>query len=212
MRMILIPLWLFFSNLVLGTQTATAEDPFIAQIEPMHVGGKLVSPQISEPEKPLSLQASQERTTPLLDMPQPNQQKQKDARDEDKVYETRAWWRDVDEPPRPWWHALRSGKFLGAVALLGGLTAIQLIKRDSCVQSRKPVCNLFFGKNRTAAYAVNIPLSGAIVLASARLKERGKPTGSAFVMVGGLVYETIAAYNANPHVLNCQAGRIPQCQ
>jgi hypothetical protein len=151
------------------------------------------------------------QTSELSDAPKPRHQ-QPSADDEGKVYETRVWWRDVDEPPLPWWHAFRSPKFMAPAAALAGLTLLEIKQTDRCVASGKATCNLFFGKNRAAAYAVNIPLTSAIVWTSARLRERHNMTAAAVVMTGGFMYETIAAYTANPDVLLCRAGRVPQCR
>jgi hypothetical protein len=108
--------------------------------------------------------------------------------------------------------AMRNPGVLTYSALLAVLTAIQLHKTDQCIDTNKPTCNLLFGKNRTATYAFNIPLTAGIILATARLKERGNGVGMFLVMMAGLMYEAPLAYTANPHVLVCRSGRTPQCQ
>ena len=138
----------------------------------------------------------------------------------DDNYNRRGTWRDSDNPgplnfnrPEPsLGRAMRNPGVLTYSALLAGLTAVQLHKTDRCIDTNKPSCNLLFGKNRTATYAVNIPLTAGIILATGRLKQRGNGIGMFLVMMAGLMYEAPLAYTANPHVLVCQSGRTPQCQ
>jgi hypothetical protein len=158
MRIILvIPLCLLFTSNA-SAQTAPTELP----------------PQSNESEKALSIHPSQESNANLPDMPQPKQQKKKDIDDGYVYYENRVRYRDVDDPIPTWWHALRGPKFLLGVGLLGGLTALQINETSRC----KPSCSLFFGRNRVAVYAINVPLSAAIVWASGRSIEREKPKHS----------------------------------
>ncbi len=168
---LIISFCLSFVNVVARAQTPGPEGPVVVRSESVTTPA---SPQLSEPEKPLSILPRQESTANLPDMPKPKQQQRKEADDGYVYYESRIWWRDVNEPVPAWWHALRSPKFLVGVGLLGGLTALQLNEAIKC----KPTCSLFFGSNRIAAYAINIPASSAIVWASARSKERNRPKSS----------------------------------
>jgi hypothetical protein len=158
MKIILvIPLCLLFTSHA-SSQTAPKESP----------------PQSNEADKGLPLHPPQEGNANLPDMPQPKRQEKKDTDDRYVYYETRVRYRDVDDPVPTWWHALRGPKFLLGVGLLGGLTALQINETSKC----KPACSLFFGGNRVAVYAINVPLSAAIVWASGRSIEHESPKHS----------------------------------
>ena len=139
----------------------------------------------------------------LPDMPQPKQDNQ--------APDFRAPFH-LDETDRSWGRAMRHPPVLTVAGLLTALTVIQLIKTDRCINENKPVCNLVSGKNRAAAYGVNIPLTAGVVYLAARMKKKGNVTGFFLVSVLSFTYEATVTYTANPHVLVCQAGRTPQCQ
>ena len=146
----------------------------------------------------------------LPDMPRPKQAEN---------YRNRDRWRGdyrtpfhLDEPDRSWGRAMRHPPVLAASALLVGLTTIQLIKTDRCIAENKPACNLVTGKNRAAAYALNIPLTTAVVYFAGRFKQKGNGTGFILLTFLTFAYEAPVAYTANSHVLICQPGRVPQCQ
>jgi hypothetical protein len=111
-----------------------------------------------------------------------------------------------------WTRALRNPVVLTASALFVSLAAIQITKTNRCIDENKPACNLVTGKNRPLTYGVAIPLTAGIIWSAAKLKEKGQVTGFAFLLMGGLIYETTVAYNSNPHVLDCKTGRTPICQ
>jgi len=131
-----------------------------------------------------------------------------------------SWWRNTDYPDslrlsqtdNSWFRAMRHPVIAIPSATIVGLTAIQIIKTDRCVSENKPACNLIFGKNRTANYAVNIPLVGTAIWAAGRLKKRGEGISAILTLGAALMLEAPLAYTANPHVLTCQAGRTPRCQ
>jgi hypothetical protein len=118
----------------------------------------------------------------------------------------------LDEHDRSWGQAMRNPLVLSGSLALAGLTSLQLIKTDHCIDANKPACNLLTGKNRGAAYAVNVPLTAGIIWAAGKLKQEGKSTGLLFLLTAGLASEGTLAYTANPRVLVCEAGRTPQCQ
>src|SRR5260370_22659819 len=86
------------------------------------ISGVPVLPILAASETPTAANGSQNDPDPeaspdvgfqaseLPDAPKPKDQ-QPSERDQDKIYETHIWWRDVDEPPRGWWHAFRSQGF-----------------------------------------------------------------------------------------------------
>jgi hypothetical protein len=118
----------------------------------------------------------------------------------------------LDDRDRSWVQAMRNPVVLGGSLLFAGLTYVQLNKTDRCINMNKPACNLVSGKNGTAAYALNIPLTAAFAWTAGKLKQEGKSTGLLLWMVGGLTYQGTVTYTANPHVLVCEPNRTPQCQ
>ena len=159
----------------------------------------------------LSVAAEGSSASALPNMPRPQQSKN---------YVQGRRWRDedfkapfhLDEPDRSWGRAMRHPPVLGTSAALVGLTAIQLIKTDRCITENKPACNLITGKNRAAAYALNIPLNTGVVYLLGRMKQRGNITGFLLLGMAAFTYDATVAYTANPHVLVCLSGRVPQCQ
>jgi hypothetical protein len=176
------------------------------------VAALLVSPWIAAAQSSTSLDQSQQAaSTALPDAPKPTSQAASEN-DTDKLHETRNWLRNDNERQRPWWNAFRAPQFLVSAVTLAGLTAWQISQTDNCIAANKPACSLYTRKNKAAVYAVNIPLTSAIIWSSARLKEHHRPQAATLVMFGGLTYQLIGAYTADPHVLVCQKGRIPECQ
>jgi hypothetical protein len=163
-------------------------------------------------EQSIALASSHPRELPDSPAPKPST--------DDNSRNRRGTWRgsddrgpfNFDRPEPSLGRAMRNPGVLTYSALLAGLTAIQLHETGRCIDSNKPSCNLLFGKNRTATYAFNIPLTAGIILAIGRLKEKGNGPGVFLAMMAGLIYEAPMAYTANPHVLVCQSGRVPQCQ
>lgn len=196
----------------LPAQTTSVQNEAPERAEPIQVDAKAVAMPGRERGTLLSVLTasaqepngeSQEPTkSQLPDTPKPKQKKDSDY--DDRVYETRVWWHEPGDPYPAWWHALRDVKFLAGVATLSGLTVTELIQTQKCIDSRKQVCNLFFGKNQGANYAVNIPLTATIVWGAARMKEREHPTSAVFMVLGGLIYQTISTVLANPRVVDSQ--------
>jgi hypothetical protein len=118
----------------------------------------------------------------------------------------------MDEPDKSWVQAMKHPLMWTTSALLVGLTAQQLIETDRCINANKPVCNPLFRKSRAATYAVNIPLTLGTIWQAGRLKKKGKGTGALILIGMNLIYQETLAHSANPRVLTCQQGRIPQCQ
>jgi hypothetical protein len=117
-----------------------------------------------------------------------------------------------DEPDKSWRQAMGHPLMWTTSALLVGLTAKQLVQTDRCINANKPACNIVFQKNRAAAYAVNIPLTAAMIWHAGKLKESGQGT-KALVWIGlNLMFQEVVSHSANPKVLTCQPGRTPQCQ
>src|SRR5579859_184799 len=119
----------------------------------------------------------------------------------------------MDEPDTSWPRAMSHPIMWTTSGLLVGLTAKQLIETDRCVSANKPACNLVFGKNRAAAYAVSIPLTLVSIWQAGKLKERGNGSVKALTLIGlNLILQTVLSNTANGRVLTCQPGRTPQCQ
>lgn len=118
----------------------------------------------------------------------------------------------LNQPDRTWFRAMAHPANLIPTGLLVGLTAIQLVKTDKCIEEHKPVCNLIFRKNRAAAYSFNIPFTVGVAWLAGRMKEKGNGTASVVLTSLSLIFAAPVAYTANPKVLTCQAGRNPQCQ
>ncbi len=118
----------------------------------------------------------------------------------------------MDEPDKTWCQAMSHPLMWTTSALLIGLTVKQLVETDRCINANKPACNLVFRKNRAATYAVNIPLTAAMIWHAGKLKQSGHGS-KALVWIGlNLMYQEAVSGTANPRVLTCQAGRTPQCQ
>jgi hypothetical protein len=208
MRVAVFAVFMFFSACLVRAQTN------YEKYAPPEAVSFTISSGILEPaELPLghlpalSLDHSEGREredrSHLPDMPQPKQDNR--TRDFHAPFH-------LDETDRSWGRAMRHAPVLTVAGLLTALTVIQLIKTDRCINENKPVCNLISGKNRAAAYGVDIPLTAGVVYLVARMKEKGNVTGFFLVSVLSFTYEATVTYTANPHVLVCQAGRTPQCQ
>jgi hypothetical protein len=171
----------------------------------------LKAPLLAANEK--NSKASQETSPPattqtreLPDAPKPKLQEPSDGNQE-RVDETRIWWRDVDYPRRPWSHAFGDLKFLVPAAALAGLTAVQIRRTDQCLAAHKGFCNMFFGnKSRAALYAINIPLTSALLFSSAKLAEHNKTNAAIFIMTVGFIYEVPAVLTANRRTPACKTG------
>jgi hypothetical protein len=109
----------------------------------------LNTPLLAASEK--NSKASQETSPPattqtreLPDAPKPKLQEPSDGNQE-RVDETRIWWRDVDYPRCPWSHAFGDLKFLIPAAALVGLTAVQIRRTDQCLAAHKGSAICFLG-------------------------------------------------------------------
>src|SRR2546423_3952459 len=135
------------------------------------------------------------------DVPKPKVQDTPNASKNDAGYvwyETKNRWPDPGAATPHSWNAFRRPWFSASAAMVIGLTAAQLIRTDSCINAHKPVCNIFWGKNRAGNYGVNITVTAAVVWGAARLKVRKKTAYSAFVLVAGATYQNTMMYSANP--------------
>jgi hypothetical protein len=90
---------------------------------------------------------------------------------------------------------------------------VQIRRTDQCLAAHKAFCNMFFGnKSRAALYAINIPLTSALLFSSARLAEHNKTNAAIFIVTVGFMYEAAAVFTANRRTPVCKMGRVPQCQ
>jgi hypothetical protein len=180
-----------------------------AQTRPATEPSVHITARVEEGEPGASSPSTPARELP--DMPRPKQAANYRNRDPRRDSDWRAPFH-LDETDRSWGQAMRYPPVLATSAVLVGLTAIQLIKTDRCIAENKPACNIVTRKNRAATYALNIPLTASVVYFLGKFKQKGNVTGFSLLTFLAFAYEAPAAYTANPHVLVCQSGRVPQCQ
>jgi hypothetical protein len=113
---------------------------------------------------------------------------------------------------RSWGKAFRNPVVLTSSVIFAGLTALQIVKTNRCIDENKPSCNLVTGKNGGLNYGVAIPLTAGIIWSAAKLKEKGKGGPLLLLLMSAFTYEATVAYTANPHLLVCKPDRTPLCQ
>ena len=191
------------------TGTRTTSDPEPLQVNQLSVGPPTIDDSISK-SPPVSNHGNDH--TYLPDTQNPKKENAEANRRDYRNWRTGDWRDRVGEPDLSWGKAMRHPYMWTTSASLVGLTVTQLVKTDRCLSENRFSCNLFFGRNRGAAYAVNIPVAGGIIFLVGKMKERGHGGGAMKVLAVSLIGEAILAATANPGVLTCRAGRIPQCQ
>src|SRR4051812_24884699 len=202
--------FLLFSESISAQSQAVAAPQFIVEPQSMQLSSTLTEPVLPSIELDL-LPSTPRETRNLPDAPVPKNESRQDGSYTDQF--GNVWGKDpLAGSDRSWGRAMGHPYMFSMAGVLAGLTAIQLIKTDRCINENKAACNLIFRKNRVATYAVNIPLTSAIIWYMGRLKERGHGVSAVMLFFGALMYQAPVTYTANPHVLVCQTGRVPQCQ
>jgi len=213
-----------FSAITAQAQTPDVEDMLpLPEQQSVQVDSRLIEPSelidLAAHAFPAE-SAKDDNRRNLPDMPHPKGESDKDqaSLSQDGKRRPGGWLpRDYDplhlsEPDPSWGRAMAHPVILIPSALLVGLTVVQLIKTDRCIDANKPTCNLLFRKNRAAVYGFNIPYTAGVVWMAGRMKQKGHGMGSILLTAFSLIYEETLAHTANPRFLTCQPGRIPQCQ